>query len=215
MPSREAEPCCGSTVSTTASLSVLYVAKVEMFVPARYPYWLAGVRRVDYRLLVYERQFRNTNATFPCMSARWAFSRLRCNEMCNPGRWTGHQNFRGNTKSAQTDDRNWWEANTMAYIENLFSLRINNFIICCGYKGYIIKEYFANYFLHMSDVTFDMRTIPPRSIKRTLSHGPLRWSTQGKIHDWRALSGSLRTCRAKTFFASLMAMDWRTLISRS
>src|SRR4030067_2730829 len=33
---------------------------------------------------------------------------------------------------------------------------INEFIICCGYKGYIIKEYFANYFLHMSDVTFDM-----------------------------------------------------------
>ncbi|MDG2989555.1 glucose-1-phosphate cytidylyltransferase [Candidatus Synechococcus calcipolaris G9] len=35
---------------------------------------------------------------------------------------------------------------------------VNEFIICCGYKGYIIKEYFANYFLHMSDVTFDMAT---------------------------------------------------------
>jgi len=34
---------------------------------------------------------------------------------------------------------------------------IHDFIICCGYKGYIIKEYFANYFLHMSDVTFDMQ----------------------------------------------------------
>jgi len=33
---------------------------------------------------------------------------------------------------------------------------INDFVICAGYKGYIIKEYFANYFLHMSDVTFDM-----------------------------------------------------------
>ena len=33
---------------------------------------------------------------------------------------------------------------------------INDFIICCGYMGYVIKEYFANYFLHMSDVTFDM-----------------------------------------------------------
>jgi glucose-1-phosphate cytidylyltransferase len=33
---------------------------------------------------------------------------------------------------------------------------INDFVICCGYKGYMIKEYFANYFLHMSDVTFDM-----------------------------------------------------------
>lgn len=35
---------------------------------------------------------------------------------------------------------------------------INDFIICLGYKGYMIKEYFANYFLHMSDVTFDIRT---------------------------------------------------------
>lgn len=33
---------------------------------------------------------------------------------------------------------------------------INDFIICCGYKGFVIKEYFANYFLHMSDITFDM-----------------------------------------------------------
>jgi glucose-1-phosphate cytidylyltransferase len=35
---------------------------------------------------------------------------------------------------------------------------INDFIICCGYKGYLIKEYFANYFLHMSDITFDLST---------------------------------------------------------
>jgi glucose-1-phosphate cytidylyltransferase len=33
---------------------------------------------------------------------------------------------------------------------------VNDFLICCGYKGYLIKEYFANYFLHMSDVTFNM-----------------------------------------------------------
>src|SRR6056300_1722537 len=34
---------------------------------------------------------------------------------------------------------------------------VDDFIICCGYKGYMIKEYFANYFLHMSDVTFSMK----------------------------------------------------------
>lgn len=34
---------------------------------------------------------------------------------------------------------------------------INDFVVCCGYRGYVIKEYFANYFLHMSDVTFDMQ----------------------------------------------------------
>jgi glucose-1-phosphate cytidylyltransferase len=35
---------------------------------------------------------------------------------------------------------------------------VNDFVICCGYKGYVIKEYFANYFLHTSDVTFNMRS---------------------------------------------------------
>jgi glucose-1-phosphate cytidylyltransferase len=35
---------------------------------------------------------------------------------------------------------------------------IHDFVICCGYRGYLIKEYFANYFLHTSDVTFDMKT---------------------------------------------------------
>ncbi|MGH9519742.1 MAG: glucose-1-phosphate cytidylyltransferase [Terriglobales bacterium] len=34
---------------------------------------------------------------------------------------------------------------------------VHDFVICCGYKGYLIKEYFANYFLHMSDVTFDLK----------------------------------------------------------
>jgi glucose-1-phosphate cytidylyltransferase len=44
------------------------------------------------------------------------------------------------------------------HIMKTYSLHgINDFIICCGYKGYVIKEYFANYFLHMSDVTFDMQ----------------------------------------------------------
>lgn len=45
------------------------------------------------------------------------------------------------------------------HIMKLYSAHgINDFVICCGYKGYIIKEYFANYFLHMSDVTFDMQS---------------------------------------------------------
>jgi len=45
------------------------------------------------------------------------------------------------------------------HIMKLYSAHgVNDFVICCGYKGYLIKEYFANYFLHMSDVTFDMST---------------------------------------------------------
>lgn len=49
---------------------------------------------------------------------------------------------------------------------------ISDFIICCGYKGYVIKEYFANYFLHMSDVTFDM------------AHNRMEVH-QRKAEDWR------------------------------
>lgn len=44
------------------------------------------------------------------------------------------------------------------HIMKLYSFHgIHDFIVCCGYKGYLIKEYFSNYFLHMSDVTFDMQ----------------------------------------------------------
>jgi len=43
------------------------------------------------------------------------------------------------------------------HIMKLYSAHgVNDFVICCGYKGYVIKEYFANYFLHMSDITIDM-----------------------------------------------------------
>jgi glucose-1-phosphate cytidylyltransferase len=43
------------------------------------------------------------------------------------------------------------------HIMKLYSAHgVNDFVVCLGYKGYLIKEYFANYFLHMSDVTFDM-----------------------------------------------------------
>ena len=44
---------------------------------------------------------------------------------------------------------------------------INDFVVLCGYKQYMLKEYFANYFLHMSDVTFDMRTNEARYHKRS------------------------------------------------
>jgi glucose-1-phosphate cytidylyltransferase len=44
------------------------------------------------------------------------------------------------------------------HIMKIYSTQgINEFVICCGYKGYMIKEYFANYFLHMSDVTLDIK----------------------------------------------------------
>ena len=40
------------------------------------------------------------------------------------------------------------------------SFSVNEFVICCGHKGYVLKEYFANYCLRMSDVTFHLRTNP-------------------------------------------------------
>ena len=54
------------------------------------------------------------------------------------------------------------------HIMKLYSFYgISEFIICCGYKGYVIKEYFANYFLHRSDVTFDIKN---NSMKVHLEH---------------------------------------------
>jgi glucose-1-phosphate cytidylyltransferase len=47
---------------------------------------------------------------------------------------------------------------------------VNDFVICCGYKGYVIKEYFANYFLHMSDVTFDMTNNQMQVHQRNAEH---------------------------------------------
>jgi len=47
---------------------------------------------------------------------------------------------------------------------------VNDFVVCCGYKGYVIKEYFANYFLHMSDVTFDMENNEMQIHRRNAEH---------------------------------------------
>ena len=58
---------------------------------------------------------------------------------------------------------------------------INDFVICLGYKGYLIKEYFANYFLHMSDVT--IRHAPTEMEvhqQNCRSRGASRWSTPAK-----------------------------------
>ena len=52
------------------------------------------------------------------------------------------------------------------------SYGIHDFIICCGYKGYVIKEYFSNYFLHMSDVTFDLKNNRMELLRR----GTEEWS---------------------------------------
>ena len=55
----------------------------------------------------------------------------------------------------------WWRSAVGPILWHILKMYshygVNDFVICCGYKGYMIKEYFANYFLHSSDVTFDMR----------------------------------------------------------
>ena len=57
-------------------------------------------------------------------------------------------------------------------MKNYSSFGINDFIICCGYKGHIIKEYFKNYHLHNSNVTFNLIT---KIHETTQSHGMLLW----------------------------------------
>ena len=53
----------------------------------------------------------------------------------------------------------------------------NDFVILLGYKGYVIKEYFANYFLHQSDVMFDLDSNEMKILTIVLNHGKLRFST--------------------------------------
>ncbi|MBK8119739.1 MAG: NTP transferase domain-containing protein [Sulfuritalea sp.] len=75
---------------------------------------------------------------------------------------------------------------------------INDFIVCCGYKGYMIKEYFANYFLHMSDVTFDMQ----RNEMEVLNRYAEPWrvtlvDTGENTHDRRATQARCRTSEGR------------------
>ena len=58
---------------------------------------------------------------------------------------------------------------------------VHDFIICCGYKGYVVKEYFANYFLHMSDVTFDVAENSMEVHKRNADRGRSPWLTPVRI----------------------------------
>jgi len=60
---------------------------------------------------------------------------------------------------------------------------INDFVICCGYKGYLVKEYFANYFLHMSDVTFDIKN-NKMEVHRKNGH-----------YDWWSFKEGKKFCR--------------------
>ena len=70
----------------------------------------------------------------------------------------GSSNQRGVDRTTQADGRDRRTADPVAHHEVYSAQGINEFVICLGYKGYMIKEYFANYFLHMSDVTFDLTT---------------------------------------------------------
>ncbi len=59
---------------------------------------------------------------------------------------------------------------------------INDFVVCSGYKGYVIKEYFSNYFLHRSDVTIDLREQQDRTVHRSAAEPwrVHRWSTPAR-----------------------------------
>ena len=86
---------------------------------------------------------------------------------------------------------------------------VNDFIICCGYKGYIIKEYFANYFLHMSDVTFDMAANRMEVHQR---HAEPWRVTLVDTGDDTQTGGRLKRVgqylKAKMLFVSLTVMAW-------
>ena len=65
--------------------------------------------------------------------------------------------LRRRRRSAEADGGDRRASDPVAHHEGLRRQGFNDFVVCLGYKGYVIKEYFANYFLHNSDVTFDLR----------------------------------------------------------
>lgn len=78
---------------------------------------------------------------------------------------------------------------------------VNDFIVCCGYKSYVIKEYFASYFIHMADVTFDLKnnqtTIHHNSAEPwrvTLADTGLKTQTGGRVKRIREYVGEERFC---------------------
>lgn len=95
---------------------------------------------------------------------------------------------------------------------------INEFIICCGYKGYMIKEYFANYFLHMSDVTFDIKNNRMKVHQNTAEPW---WVTLVDTGDVTATGGRLKRVRDHlgeedfcfTYGDGVIDMDIRKLLS--
>jgi glucose-1-phosphate cytidylyltransferase len=95
---------------------------------------------------------------------------------------------------------------------------INEFIICLGYKGYVIKEYFANYFLHVSDVSFDMA----RNKMRVHQHGAEPWKvtlidtgektmTGGRLKRVQAYVGNETFCM--TYGDGVADIDIRKLVA--
>jgi glucose-1-phosphate cytidylyltransferase len=65
---------------------------------------------------------------------------------------------------------------------------ITDFIVCLGYKGYVIKEFFANYYLHSCDVTFDLARnaveVHQSTVERRLPAAPLRVRNHGPLRHW-------------------------------
>ena len=91
---------------------------------------------------------------------------------------------------------------------------IDDFVICCGYKGYVIKEYFANYFLHTSDVTFDMAEQPDERAPaqgRALARDAGRY--RRRDHDRRPAQARRRTLLGERRSASPTATAWATSTS--
>jgi len=97
------------------------------------------------------------------------------------------------------------------------SYGVNDFVICCGYKGYLIKEYFANYYLHSSDVTFDMvdnrmevlqNSAEPWRV--TLVDTGEKTMTGGRLRRVRSLLGDDAFCF--TYGDGLSNVDIRALV---
>lgn len=103
-------------------------------------------------------------------------------------------------------------------LKNYSHFGINEFIICCGYKGYLIKEYFANYFLHTSDVTFHMDVDSHMEVHHRKSEP---WKITHQASHAISFSGSMSYNRGRAFSLAttthnlrMYRQSWRTRLWR-
>ena len=101
-------------------------------------------------------------------------------ESSHSRRWIRHTTVRRDNETQPKPMVNIGDRPIIWHIMKIFEHHgISEFVICCGYKGYVLKEYFANYYLHNSDFTIDLADASIDIISRKSENWKIAWLTRG------------------------------------